>query len=956
MVKKQILGILVAFMGSIGLVWSQQAMVVGKVTDFETGEGLEGATVRLFADSTIVAGTLVDVDGSYQIKVSAGTYRLVVSYVSYEEFTVDGLKLLPGQNFTQNAVLGVNQDDTGEKNTVLITGKVIRNNETALLTMQRRSTSVMDAISMEQVKRSGDNDAASAIKRVTGITVEGGKYIYVRGLGDRYSKTLLNGAEIPGLDPNRNSVQMDMFPSTLIDNLVVYKTFSPDMPGSFSGGLVKINTKDFPQSLTLSASSSVGYNTVSSLQDGFMTGDRGKWDWLGFDDGTRALPDPISRPGFVVPDLSFSNAEDAMAIDAATKSFDSPIFPTQGRSGLNQSHAFSIGDQKTLLGKPLGLVASLSYSNNQIQFADYKQGRWMLVDMVDSTDNLNPQVNLAGSQSTSEVLWGALAGLSYQIHPNHQISFNYLHNQSGNQTASYLTGGIPKDDANVVIETRTLGYTQRSMDAFQLKGDHKSEKLQLDWISAVTRSSQDEPDLRFFTNDYTREDSVYDIQRNLYTAPSRYFRNMDELNLDLRLNLALNFKQWSGMQSVLKFGLAETYKARSFAEKRFEFVNNNPSGIQYNGNPGDYWAEENLGVLGQDHNGLYQYGIIVSDVSELRNSYDGTQMVTAGYAMTELPLNKRLRMVGGARVEHTLIGLQSLDRTLEVATLNNLDLLPSMNLIYAVGKQPEKQGSNLRGSFSRTLARPVFRELAPFASFDFVGDMVLVGNPQLERTLIDNYDLRWEWFPSVNEIVSVSAFYKNFHNPIELVVNPMAANFEGNFRNVDQAQLVGAEFEFRKHLGFLSPALEDLRASGNLTVIYSRQTIAEDELAQIRALNPAAEDTRAMFGQSPYSANGELAYVNDSLGFSVGANFNVFGPRISAVSRGGTPNVLEMPRPTLDASLTKTFAKRWTLTLRARNLLDPEIRKVHPYKGQEFVFSSYRLGRSFSVGIGYSFQ
>lgn len=936
-------------------VFGQNGTISGTVTDTDTKEALVGATVRLFKDSTMVAGSYTDDEGFYELNIAPGTYRLMFSYISYDNKEVADLKLEAGQTIVQDMMMGFDTEDEGEKNTVTIVEKVVKNTEGNLITLQRRSTSVVDVISFDQVQRAGDADAGAAMKRVTGVTVEGGKYVYVRGLGDRYSKTLLNGSEIPSLDPNRNSVQMDMFPSNLIDNIVVFKTFSPELPGSFTGGLLKISTKDFPQSFTLSYNSTIGVNTSASFRKDFITAQRGKTDWLGMDDGTRALPAPISNNGFIVPDLSFADPVKANAIDQVSKAFSTPIYPENSNSSFNHSHSFTVGDQKSLFGRPFGYVAGLSYNKTDNFYQDAIEGRWQLTSNINQSNGLNKQLYLTGDQASREVLWGALVNFSYLASLNHQFSFNYMHNQSGISSARSLAGDIPRDDPRIVFETRVMSYTERALDMFQLKGDHTFGKLKADWIAAYSHSSQDEPDLRYFSNDYTKEDSIYDIQRALYSAPSRYFRKMKENNLDGKLNFSLPFKQWAGKPSKLQFGGAYTYKDRNFFERRFDFANASPQTIHYNGNPAEYFSDANMGVIGTDANGLYQYGIYVSDASELRNSYTGTQNIAASYAMVELPVLRNLRLITGARLETTDILLTSKDPSQKPGQLDNLDVLPSVNFIYDLRPGKLTNLMNLRASYARTLARPVFRELAPFASFDFVGDLVLVGNPELQRTQIDNFDLRWELFPTTRELVTVSAFYKDFTNPIELIINPIAANIEGNYRNVPNAQLFGLEFEFRKSLGFISESFKNFRASGNLTLIKSQLDINEGELAQIRSLNPEAPATRQMFGQSPYTINGELAYVNDSIGLNTGINFNMFGPRIAAVSRGGTPNVYEQPRPTLDFSIGKAFGN-WSLRLRARNLLDPKYEKVQTLKDVDYIFSSYRIGRTFSLGLTYTIK
>lgn len=971
-------GLIVLFIS--GQVAGQNGKIKGVITDTEGGEPVVGATVVYMKDSVPRGGGYSDEAGAYEIaNVAPGNYTLRFTYVSYETKTIE-ITVVAGQTVTRNMGMGFDMKDTGDKNTVVITGRVVRNNEGALLKVRQKSVGTVDVLTLDQVKRTGDSDAGQAMARVTGVTVEGGKYVYVRGLGDRYSKTLLNGSEIPGLDPDRNSVQMDMFPSSLIDNLVVHKTFTPDLPASFSGGLVKVATKDFPEALAINYSSSAGYNTQSSFRTNFLSGQRGKYEWAGFDDGTRALPEFMEDPDYVIPTISFSNSGDAAVIEEASNAFSTPIQPEVVNSNFNHSHSFSIGNQKPIGGRPFGYLASFSYNNSNSFYENGTAARWKLTSNIDQTDGLTRLLEFSDVRATNEVLWGGLVNLSYMpsSNLNHQLRFNYMHNQSGSSEGRYMTGTIPDDDPNLTFETRVIGYRQRALDAAQLMGAHKFGEersgyvldgeeedkktfgqLSLDWVAAFTRSSQDEPDLRFFSNDYTvsGEDTIYDIQANLYPLPSRFFRNMTENNMDVKADFELPFTNWNALAGTIKFGAAGTHKDRNFNEARYDFNNSSTAAapVTFDGDVDAYFAEENMGVI-DTINGLYYYGIRVIDATELRNSYRGSQDVYAGYAMAELPLATRLRFITGARLETTDIRVGSKDPRLVNGGLQNIDVLPSATLIYNPNPKVIKNIFNLRGSYSRTLARPTFRELAPFASFAFVRDFVLIGNDQLERTLIDNFDLRWEMFPSTRELVSVSAFYKKFQNPIERVINPQAQNIELNYRNVPEAKLFGVEFEFRKSLGFMGKVFEPFRASGNLTLIKSQLDINPDELALIRTLNPEASAQREMFGQSPYTINGELAYINDSIGLTSSVNFNVFGPRIANVSIGGTPNVYEQPRPSLDFSIGKSFQNGLGIRVRARNLLNPEYQQVHPFKDTEFVYSSYTVGRTYSLSVSYTFQ
>lgn len=949
---KQFLLIPVVILLLSSSIFAQFGSIQGSVKEQGTGEKLVGATVRVMLDSTLKSGAYTNEEGIFQVeRLAPATYTLVISYVGFDPITIPDVQVVAGQVAVRDLELGVDIEADGKKNEVLITTNVVKATETSVLTIQRKSANVMDGISADQFRRTGDSNAGSAIRRVTGVTVENGKYVYVRGLGDRYTKALLNGGEVPSLDPDRNSVQMDMFPSNLIDNIVVYKTFTPDLPASFSGGLIDISTKDFPESFSLQYTGTMGYNTQSSFRSDFLSYQTGKIDWLGFDDGSRAIPAEVQAG---VPGTTANNMEQAQQLDAATKSFTTRIAPTRTNSGLNYSHAISLGNQGKFLGRPLGYIASLSYSNTYDYYDNGVTGRYRLTDQVANVDNLNREIIVNDQSGKRTVLWGGLFNVSYMPAPKQKISLNYLRNQSGASGARTQEGILARDDQGLYYQTNRVDYTQRSMDAIQLKGNHVLDGLQglkVDYIGSMTFSSQDEPDLRFFTYDYIIQngDSLFDIQPNLYDPPSRYFRTMKERNMDAKLNFELPIELSETKTMKIKAGGAITAKNRDFTENRYEY-DYNSTNVTFDGSAEDFFAEENLGLLNNEP--PYTYGIFIKDATESRNQYYATQGIAAGYGMVDLPLTNKLKFIGGARYEYTDMYVKSEDKTLKPGILKQGDILPSTNLIYSAS-----EFLKFRGSWSRTLARPVFRELAPFNSFDFVGDFVLIGNPELQRTLIDNVDVRAEWYPSVSEIISLSGFFKDFTNPIERVINTgSAAATEQTFRNVDNAKVMGVELEVKKRLTFMPGPLKYLRVGANASFIKSVLAVDAQELELNRSLNPDAPTTRPMFGQSPYSVNAELAYQNDTTGWTGAINFNVFGPRIAAVVVGGGPNVYEKPRPSLDVTVSKLFFDRLNLRLRAQNLLNPEYKLAQDFKGNENVFQSYTIGRTFSLSVSYAFK
>ena len=437
-----------------------QGNIEGKVTSADNGETLIGATVLIKGTTT---GALVDFDGNYFIpNVSAGTHTIICSYISFQADTIN-INVKDGETVSHNFVLGTSSMAI---EMFTIEAKADRKNEEFLLQVKKKSVGLMEVIGAKEIAKRGDNDAASAAKRVTGLTIEGGKYVYVRGLSDRYSKTTLNKAEIPGLDPNRNAVQLDLFPTSMIENMKVIKTFTPDLPGSFTGGLVDITTKDFPDHFTLQFSSSLGYNTASSLQSGFLTYNGGGKDNLGFDDGTR------SDPAFntELPAL-FTNNE---GLEKIGKTLNKEMSPREETSFLNQRYSFSVGNLKKLFKKDLGFIVGVSYNKNYEQRDDDAfTNRYTLTGKVSEVNELNPDRTLKDVKSQESVLWGAFANVSYQLADNHKLGFTFLRNQNGVSNTSFQQGEIPEDQPGLFLQTRALEYTQSALTSYQGKGDVK---------------------------------------------------------------------------------------------------------------------------------------------------------------------------------------------------------------------------------------------------------------------------------------------------------------------------------------------------------------------------------------------------------------------------------------------------------------------------------------------------
>ncbi len=926
----------------------------GTLVDASTGEGLIGANVILAGKSL---GAATDIDGNFTIDpVPAGTYTIKASMIGYAAKSVTGVTVTVGETTRIDLDLA---PEAFEMDEVVVEAKLLLNNETGLLKDRQKAASISDAISSEDISRSGSGDAAAAMNKVTGASTVDGKYIYIRGLGERYTSTQLNGAEVPSADPNRRAVQLDIFPSNFLENLVTTKTFTPDKPGDYTGGSVNITTKSFPDRMTLSLSTSTSWNTQTTGSGDFLTYAGGSRDWLGFDDGTRAIPSALSDPSVKVPDLSFAFSDQAKAeeLDRLSRAFNSTMAPTRKTAPINQSYALSFGNQYDVLGQSLGFLASLTYGRKYSTYTNGAVGRYQLTGHVDQVDELTNDYLFADHQSTDEVLWGGLANLSYRLGAQHEVGFNLIYNRAADNVARYLAGSFPRDlTGNAVYETRSLHYTERELQTYQLRGKHNFEDLgglKVEWIGALSSNVQDEPDVRYFTDNYTIRDlngtidTIYAIRPSIYPIPSRYFRSLSEDNRSFSLDLEMPFQQWNGLSSKVKFGASMLNKERIFRERRFDFGQDK---LKYDGDAEGFFNPENVGLLeSQSGSGFYRFGNYVIDATSLSNNYDGKQDVFGGYMMFDLPLFTDFRVIAGARYETTQMDVASLDTALAKGRLDDSDFLPSVNLLYNL-----MDDMNLRAAFGKTLARPTFRELAPYASFNFVNDFTFIGNADLQRTLVDNYDLRWEWFMRPGEIWAVSGFYKRFTNPIERVIKNV--NGEIQYQNVSEARVYGVEIEFRKRLDQIAGFLEKMYFGANFTWTRSVVDISANELAVIRAVNPYAGSTRELQGQSPYLLNLNLAYQDYLAGTSISLYYNVFGERLSAVSLGGTPNVYEQPRGMLDLVASQKLFWRISLKLAARNLLNEAVEHVHHFEGRDYVYSTYNTGREFSVGFSYLFE
>lgn len=925
--------------------------IIGKVVDKETGEALLGVNVILNGTNF---GAATDLDGKYIIKnIPNGKYSISFSMVSFEKKTITGIEVSSDKTIKIDIALSTKSFETDE---VIIAVSALENTEAGLLVKRQKSESISDAVGADQISKSGGSNAEDAVKQVVGASVIENEVV-IRGLGDRYTSTQMNGAEIPSVDPYKRSGEIDIIPTLMIDNVQVIKSFTPDKRGDFAGGSVDIITKSFPEAFTFSVVSKMSYTQNLTLKsNGALTYQGGGTDWLGIDDGTRALPSFFGNDQYVAePGVAIRNNDAASKIDEATKSFNNKMSLTRFTAPVNQVWSLSFGNQYNVLGSILGVIGSFTYKNNTDGYANGELNRWDRGVADPAKTQLDTNFAMSDNMYSQDVLWSGLIKTSFKINSSNIISLNTQYNQNGKSTTRYIKGSYPYDiDPEWIYEARALLYKQRNLQLYQLTGRHQIanfNNLKIEWRASHSGSEQDEPDNRFFYN-YLTPDSVYGIKSNL--MPERYFRTTKEQQNEFQTDISVPFKQWGNLSSTFKFGGLYTNKNRTFNERRFVYQPASLVGSYLrneNGNIDSLFSDKYLGWVRTDTIGAYTINrlpMYIQETDQTSNDYDGNNLVYAGYAMINLPITNRLKIIGGARYQVTDLAVASKSETVANATVNTKDILPSVNIIYS-----PLQSINIRVSYGKTLAIPSFRELSPFLNYDFNGGDSYVGNPKLERSLIDNFDLRFEWYLGGGEVLALSGYYKKFYRPIEKFIQD-APNKVLSWENVRDASVYGAEIEIRKNLGFFGNTFKNFTVGGNFSYIFSTVAIEKTELSSIRTYEPDAKAYRPFEGQSPYLINFYLNYENYEKGLSAEVYFNTYGKRLYAVGAIGAPDVYDEPFAMLNFTISKNLIQNLHLKLSFKNILDSTNKKSQTFKGQSYIYNSHKYGRVMSVELKYS--
>jgi TonB-dependent receptor len=908
--------------------YAQTGKISGTVTDKKTGETLIGVSVKIAGTTK---GISTDVDGKYSLGgLASGKYSVQISYIGYSTKEISDVDLTGGKAVTLNVIL---EEASSQKlQDVVIRATFKQESVNSLYAKQKNSAVISDGVSSDQIKKSPDRNTSDVLKRVSGATVQDNKFVVIRGLSDRYNNATLDGSSLPSTEPNRKAFSFDIVPSNLVDNLIISKTATPDLPADFTGGAIQISTKDIPENNFISFGVGAGYNTESTFKD-FKSGARNATDYLGFDNGDKSLPANFPSRTKISAGLGSTEQIAAMrSLSQDWKIYNNTALPTQ-------NYQFTLGRVKEFKESTnkFGALFSVTYRNAQTINND------VIRDYVnyDYHDNIY-------RFSTS---LGAIANFAY-TYGKSKITFKNIYNRAYDD--SYLTRDGFNSDRGRDIKFFAFDLMQKQLFKSTVEGNHAlgENNSKFNWSLSYANIVNDQPDQKKIS--YQRNPSDAGTANYVYSAStgtlskenSRLFSKLNEDNFSGGLNYTLPLKMFSQL-ATFKTGLSSIYRDRSFDARFIGFRANS-------GAPNaDLISQRPLSTLyGADaiNNGAYS----LDDISSEADSYKAHSLTNAGYVMLDNKFGEKSRLVWGVRVEQFNVVLDAKVPSPQTSVDDNyVDVLPSANYTYSLTPK-----INLRASYYRTLARPEFRELSSAAIYDYELLALQQGNPNLKEAKIDNADLRFEFFPEAGQIISVSGFYKKFHNAIESFNSDAGSTRIITYINSDKVDVYGVEFEFRKNLDFISKTdfLKKTTFYTNLSLIKSKVVTANT------GINLKQTD-RPMVGQAPYIINAGLQhnFLNDKLSFN--ALYNRVGRRLIVAGGVLFPEIWEVPRNVVDLQLAlKVIKNKGEIKFNAGDILnnrntqyyDIDVNKNYSRVSDETI-SSYKPGSNYSLSFSYTF-
>ncbi len=946
-----------------------QGRVVGRVIDSNTGEAMFGVVVAV--DGQQVFGQ-TDFDGRFQIALPPGAYTLRFKVLTFGE-QVRQVTVPAAGAVNINVALGA-----AVAQEVRVEGRRITNTEASMLSLQRKAASVSDGISSEAIRRSPDSSASDAVRRVTGISVVGGKYVFVRGLGERYSQTMLNGALLSSPESDRRVVPLDLFPASLIKNIRVIKSFLPEDPGEFSGGLVKIETVEYPEEFLLSVGVGLGYNTDTTTQQ-FRTYTGGQRDWTGKDDGARDRPDIVAQLPEYVPFVrgDIFGGLPAQLVQVAGALFPNTWDPQTINAPFDRDFKLTVGDSLPVLdGGRFGYVYGTSYSRKWRDTEEIEKSyaaNNLINAPVEDTIFILPKTRFDIDKSVEEVLWGHNLNLTFEPTTNHRISSKTFYSRNSDKTVREAEGYRSNSNLTEYFDFREIqtGWIEREVFHQTFSGEHgisvfdpAGRPHKFSWNLAYSQADRNEPNLT--TQGWEKPSGAVQLKERAAGSffNLRIYNESEDTTRSGQVAYELPFQQWDGLNSTIKIGAFASDRLKKYRLDRYqsiaqpvqtpanlEFV---PGSITYG--PWSYLVTPNL----------FRF----EEATGIADAYDSTGKIHAYFGQVDMPLVDKLRFVGGARYEDSfqyiytyeqrdpITGRLSILRNTE-GVLRTKDTLPSANFIYEL-----QDDMNLRLGYAESVNRPDLRDLSEIGFSPTIGGERVFGNRFLQRAYLHNYDARWEWYMTAEEYLGAGVFQKSISGPIEKV-GIATSNETRDFAllNAKDGEVRGLEFEVRKDF------LERFGLQVNLFLIRSHVELLTWERNALFRLGygnalrgeglytPTNLESR-LVGQSDRVLNTRvLYYLDGDKTSSVSLLYTAFSDRLQSNGANGAPDTIEKGAGILDFVAEGKFYDQWDWKFAAKNLLNTRFKVVqeNPLFGTEELVNSYREGLSFSISLGYKF-
>ena len=938
---QKILSTILILIASISFTFAQDGTIRGTIKDTKTKEDLVGATVFL---ESLGKGMSADINGFFSMsRVPAGTYKLKISFVGYKVKFIENVKVLGDQVTEINTFLEEEGSILGE---VKVIGQKLTNTEVSVISEIKAAQQIVSGISAAQIAKTLDRNAAEVVKRVPGVTIFGDKFINIRGLNERYNTVLLNNAFAPSMEADVRSFSFDVIPSAQIDRILVFKSPAAELPGEFAGGVVKIFTKSIPDYNYFTIDASLG-SREGTTGRAFFQPQTGKNYLLGFNNGFADLPKKFPSTDLLKQYASSNPVAQAQSGQLLRNTWT----PTTSTAAPDLRLALQ-GAYKLINGDELKLsnVTAVSYSKTRT-FFDMVRNDFGYTAVPNNETKIVQATQFTDLQYNDAIRLGVLHNWALRLNTNHTIEFKNLFNQMSNAQYVNRTGNENGGDWNI----RSLDQIFRGIYTGQVLGRHKfnESNTQLDWVVAYNKSYRDQPDYKRFRYSLTPG-----FEPVLFVTPGVVPSNLGRTNIILNENSMmaganlvqkLNIKKGATKEEnkilELKAGIFYEDKERDFKARNLGFIRGS------NFNIGNLPIDQIFSAVNINQFG----GIRIDEQTNASDSYTAGNNQLAFYTSGNYSFTKKLNVIAGVRVEKNIQKLNSFNTDGKAVNYNRdiTSVLPSANLTYNFSEK-----SLLRFAYGKTLNRPEFREIAPFAFYDFVNNRVVQGNENIKNAQIDNFDFRYEYYPTPSEVISIAAFYKNFTNPIESVFG--GSNNDLTFDNAESAYSTGVEIEVKKSLDRLTDSkfLSKINLVFNGAFIYSRVKFGANVIEQ--------SDNRPLQGQSPYIINAGINYNDNLKNTQINLLFNVIGKRIYAVGNNiaaGYPDWYEMPRNVLDLTFSKEVYKNLivkggiTDILNNKNLILQDGNKDGNFdSASDQTIQSFSPGRVYSLGVVYTIR